>query len=151
MTRVAVGIAALAALVGFALSCDNSFFLRGTIDGDCDPPATIIPEPGGSDSATLRRSNCQAPQAICCRRSSMVGRTSCQYPEDCYVAPFQGACATAVDCADTQTCMGGSCQCINTGPSCENLTTHVVTCCPVGSVCVAGMCTQTQTVGDGGT
>jgi hypothetical protein len=151
MTKVAVGLAALAALVASAISCDSSFFLRGTLNGDCDPPRTIIPVAGGSDAPTLRKSNCQPDNAVCCRRSAMAGRTSCQYPEDCYVAPFQGACATAVDCSDTQTCDNGICQCINTGPSCENLTTHVVTCCAVGEACVAGTCTMMQTVGDGGT
>ncbi len=140
MTRIFAGTVALAALVAFALSCDSSFFLRGTLNGDCDPPRTIIPVAGGSDVATLRQSNCQPPSSVCCRRSAQAGRTSCQYPEDCYVAPFQGACATAVDCADTQTCMNGTCQCIDSGPPCENLVTHVVTCCDVGQVCTAGMC-----------
>ena len=148
MTKVAVGLAALAALVASAISCDSSFFLRGTLNGDCDPPRTIIPADGGSASTVLRMSNCQAPNAVCCRRSAKAGRTSCQYPEDCYVAPFQGACATAVDCADTQTCAGGTCQCIDTGPPCEDPVTHVVTCCAVGQVCNAGMCGAAL---DGGT
>ena len=100
-----VGAITIAALV--VLSCDNSFFLRGTVNGDCDPPSTIIAQPGGSDTPTLRKSNCQPTDAICCRRSAKAVRTSCQYPEDCFVAPYQGACATAVDCADTQTCTGG--------------------------------------------
>ena len=137
MTRILVGAVALAGL--FALSCDNSFFLRGTIDGDCDPPRTIIAVMGGSDAPTLRKSNCQPAASLCCRRSSKAARTSCQYPEDCYVAPYQGACATAVDCADTQTCTGGSCQCVD-GPPCEALDTHVVTCCAAGEACNAGMC-----------
>ena len=107
-----VGAISIAALV--VLSCDNSFFLRGTVNGDCDPPSTIIAQPGGSDTPTLRKSNCQPTDAICCRRSAKAVRTSCQYPEDCFVAPYQGACATAVDCADTQTCTGGSCQCVDT-------------------------------------
>jgi hypothetical protein len=152
MTRIALVLTlVVASLSMFALSCDNSFFLRGTLDGVCDPPRSIIPADGGTDSPTLRKSNCQPANAVCCRRSSMVARTSCQYPEDCYVAPYQGACATAVDCADTQTCMDGSCQCIDTGPPCEDLTTHVVTCCAPAEVCVAGMCTMMQSVGDGGT
>ncbi|HEX8951840.1 MAG TPA: hypothetical protein VF945_08335 [Polyangia bacterium] len=140
MTRILVGAVAVAALAALALSCDSSFFLRGTINGDCDPPRTIIPVTGGSDVATLRKSNCQPMGATCCRRAASAGRTSCQYPEDCYVAPFGGACATPVDCSDTQTCMGGTCQCIDSGPPCENLTTHVVTCCAVGQACVAGSC-----------
>ena len=148
MTRLLAGSAALGALVVLALSCDSSFFLRGTINGDCDPPRTIIPADGGSGSGTLRVSNCQAPNAVCCRRSAKAARTSCQYPEDCYVAPFEGACATAVDCADTQTCTGGTCQCVGTGPSCEDPTTHVVICCPVGTVCTDGACGMPL---DGGT
>jgi hypothetical protein len=134
-----LGVGSLA-VIAFVVSCDNSFFLRGTINGDCDPPRTIIATMGGSDVATLRKSNCQAMGATCCRRSSQVPRTTCQYPEDCYVAPYQGACGTPVDCADTQTCTGGTCQCVDTGPPCENLTTHVVTCCAVGEACNAGSC-----------
>jgi len=150
MTRILVAAAALAALVA-ALSCDSNFFLRGTLNGDCDPPRTIIAVAGGSDVATLRKSNCQAADAVCCRRSSAAGRTSCQYPEDCYVAPYMGACATAVDCSDTQTCTGGTCQCVDSGPPCEDLTTHVVTCCAVGEICMDGMCSTTSTVPpDGG-
>ena len=137
MTRILVGAAALAALL--VLSCDNSFFLRGTLDGDCDPPRTIIAVTGGSDVPTLRKSNCQPATSVCCRRSSKAGRTSCQYPEDCYVAPYQGVCATAVDCADTQTCTSGSCQCV-AGPPCENPTTHAITCCAAGETCTMGMC-----------
>lgn len=152
MTRLVavVGAIAIAALV--VLSCDSSFFLRGTVNGDCDPPSTIIPAPGGSDAPTLRKSNCQPADTTCCRRSSKAGRTSCQYPEDCYVAPYQGACATAVDCSDTQTCTGGSCQCVDTGPACEDLDTHVVTCCPVDEVCALGKCMMMGTTDvDGGT
>jgi hypothetical protein len=136
------------AVIAVVVSCDNSFFLRGTISGDCDPPRTIIATMGGSDVATLRQSNCQPMGATCCRRSSQVPRTTCQYPEDCYVAPYQGACGTPVDCADTQTCTGGTCQCVDTGPPCENLTTHVVTCCAVGEACNDGSCGMTL---DGGT
>ena len=146
--RAGVVVAALALASLVVLACDNSFFLRGTINGDCDPPSSIIAVMGGSDVATLRRSNCQPMSAVCCRQSAKAGRTSCQYPEDCYVAPYQGACATAVDCADTQTCTGGTCQCVNSGPSCENPTTHVVTCCAVGQVCNAGSCGMPL---DGGT
>ena len=72
-------------------SCNNSFFLRGTLGGDCDPPRTVTPVTGGSDAATLRMSNCQVMDSTCCRRSAVAGRTSCQYPEDCYRAPFGGA------------------------------------------------------------
>jgi hypothetical protein len=146
MTRIVVAAAALAALL--ALSCDSSFFLRGTLNGDCDPPRTIIAVMGGSDVPTLRKSNCQPMSAVCCRRSAQAGRTSCQYPEDCYVAPYQGTCATAVDCADTQTCTSGTCQCVASGPPCEDLTTHVVTCCPLDQVCNAGTCGMPL---DGGT
>jgi hypothetical protein len=135
MTR----IAALALLVA-SLSCDSSFFLRGTKNGDCDPPRTIIPGVGGSDVDTLRKSNCQPMDAVCCRTSSVANRTSCQYPEDCYVAPYQGTCATAVDCANTQDCTGGTCQCTLGGPPCEDPTTHVVTCCTAAQVCNAGSC-----------
>jgi len=149
MTRlVAVaGAIAIAALV--VLSCDNSFFLRGTLNGDCDPPSTIIPAPGGADTPTLRRSICQPAMAVCCRRSAKAGRTSCQYPEDCFVAPYQGACATAVDCSDTQTCTNGTCQCVDTGPACENLETHVVKCCAVDEACVAGECMMPSGGGTG--
>ena len=135
---------AVAALAGAALlatlSCNNSFFLRGTVGGDCDPPRTIIPAPNGSDVDTLRKSNCQPEATTCCRTSSKAGRTSCQYPEDCFVSPYMGACATAVDCADTQECTGGTCQCTLGGPPCENLSTHVVTCCVSGQVCNDGTC-----------
>jgi hypothetical protein len=132
--------ALLATMTLALLSCDSSFFLRGTVNGDCDPPKTIVPATGGSDTATLRKSNCQAADAVCCRISSKASRTSCQYPEDCFVSPFQGACATAVDCSDTQVCTDGTCQCTLGGPPCENLTTHVVTCCLAGQVCNAGIC-----------
>jgi hypothetical protein len=148
MTRLALGVGAFALAALAALSCDNSFFLRGTINGDCDPPRTIIPSTGGSDVGTLRKSNCQPAEAVCCRTSSKAARTSCQYPENCFVAPYMGACATAVDCADTQTCSNGTCQCIDTGDPCEDLTTHVVTCCAVGQVCNAGTCGSPL---DGGT
>lgn len=133
-------VVACAALVA-ATSCDSSFFLRGTLDGDCDPPRTIITVMGGSDAATIRKSNCQPAGAVCCRRSSAAGRTSCQYPEDCYVAPYLGACATAVDCSDTQECTGGTCQCTLGGPPCEDLTTHVVKCCAATEICMMGACT----------
>ena len=113
MTSRALVLLAMAGGISLFLSCDNSFFLRGTINGDCDPP-----------------------------------RTTCQYPEDCYVAPYQGACGTPVDCADTQTCTGGTCQCVDSGPPCENLTTHVVTCCAVGEACNDGSCGMPL---DGGT
>jgi hypothetical protein len=122
------------------LSCNNSVFLRGTLGGDCDPPRTVTPVTGGSDAATLRMSNCQVMGTTCCRRSAVAARTSCHYPEDCYVAPFGGSCATAVDCSDTQTCQDGSCQCTLGGPPCEDLMTHVVTCCLATEACVDGLC-----------
>jgi hypothetical protein len=136
MTR----LLALVALAG-ALSCDNFYFARGTLDGDCDPPRTILAVMGGPDVATIRKSNCQPPNAVCCRRSSTVTRTSCQYPEDCFVAPYMGACATAVDCSDTQECTGGTCQCTLGGPPCANPTTNIVTCCQTGEICMMGACT----------
>jgi hypothetical protein len=146
MTRLHVALAALV-----LLSCQSSFFLRGTLDGDCDPPRTIIPIMGGSDAPTLRKSNCQPMNSVCCRTSAKAGRTSCEYPENCYVAPYQGACATAVDCSDTQVCTGGTCQCTD-GPPCADLTTQVVTCCAAGEVCTAGMCGMPTTDDtDGGT
>lgn len=144
---VAVVVAGLA-LVG--VSCDNSFyFIRGTLNGDCDPPRTTMTD-GGADTATLRKSNCQPPGAVCCRVNAQVGRTSCQYPEDCYVAPYMGACATPVDCADTQTCDNGVCQCERGGPPCVNPTTKTVSCCATGESCVDGMCQMGISVADGG-
>jgi hypothetical protein len=138
MTRVAA--TRLAALALLLLSCDSSFFLRGTVGGDCDPPRSIIPATGGSDVDTLRKSNCQPMDTVCCRTSAKAGRTSCQYPEDCFVAPYQGTCATAVDCSNTQECTGGTCQCTLGGPACADPTTHVVTCCTAVQVCNGGSC-----------
>ena len=85
-------------------------------------------------------SNCQPADTVCCRVSSKAGRTSCQYPEDCFVAPYLGTCATPVDCADTQECTGGTCQCTLGGPACESPITHVVTCCNAGDACNDGTC-----------
>jgi hypothetical protein len=135
----------LVAVATLAGSCDNFFFLRGTLNGDCDAPRATMSD-GGTGGSMLRKSNCQPADSVCCRRSSAATRTSCQYPEDCYVAPFQGPCATAVDCADTQTCTDGSCQCALGGPPCESLTTHVVTCCSSGMVCdkKMGACTASM-------
>jgi hypothetical protein len=144
-----VGSFVIAATV-FAVACDSNFFLRGTINGDCDPPRTTLTD-GGADTATLRKSNCQAAGALCCRRSSAAGRTSCQYPEDCYVAPYLGPCATPVDCSDTQTCVGppaGTCQCTLGGPPCENPSTRVTACCHAGEICTSGTCGPPA---DGGT
>jgi hypothetical protein len=134
MTRLPLVLAALA-----LLSCESSFFLSGTLDGDCTPPHSIIAIMGGSDTPTLRMSNCQPASSVCCRVSSKATRTSCEYPENCYVAPYQGECATAVDCADTQVCTGGSCQCTD-GPPCADPATQVVTCCAAGESCVMGVC-----------
>ena len=148
MTRArAVSVVAVV-LALVAGSCDSFYFLRGTLDGDCDPPRTIRSDGGMPDPATLRRSNCQPAGALCCRRSSAAGRTSCQYPEDCYVAPYQGRCATPVDCADSQSCTTGSCQCTLGGPACVNPATQAVTCCSAGQLCMAGVCGGTT---DGGT
>jgi hypothetical protein len=148
MTRVAIAVAAVAvaAVAVLLASCDSFFFLRGTLGGDCDPPPVVTSDLGAA-SALLRKSNCQPPGSVCCRRSTQATRTSCQYPEDCYVAPFQGPCATAVDCADTQTCDNGSCQCRLGGPPCTSPITHVVTCCAAGQVCdpVMGQCANSST------
>ncbi len=122
------------------LSCNNSFFLRGAIDGDCDAPRTLDTGDGGLDPDTVRMSNCQVASSVCCRVSAKATRTSCQYPEDCYIAPYQGPCATAVDCADTQDCTGGSCQCTLGGPACPDPVSQVVTCCTAGQACNAGVC-----------
>jgi hypothetical protein len=130
-------------------SCDNLYLLRGTLNGDCDPPRYTSTD-GGADTATLRKSNCQPMGAVCCRRNAKVARTSCQYPEDCYVAPFMGACATPVDCADTQTCDNAVCQCERGGPPCVDPNTKIVSCCAADESCVMGKCTQNATVPDGG-
>lgn len=149
MTRLAratrplvLGAIVLGVLAVAAVSCDNSFyFVRGTLNGDCDPPRYTMTD-GGADTTTLRKSNCQPSGAVCCRTSAQAARTSCQYPEDCYIAPFMGACATAVDCADTQTCDNGTCQCERGGPPCVDDVTKTVTCCATGESCVMGMCQQ---------
>lgn len=139
------------ALLALALltSCDRFYLLRGTLGGDCDLPRYTMTD-GGADPATLRRSNCQPPGALCCRRNAKVAHTSCQYPEDCYVAPYMGACATAVDCSDTQTCDNGICQCERGGPACVDLDTKIVACCAADESCVMGKCTTSVSVPDGG-
>jgi hypothetical protein len=106
----------------------------------------------GAATATLRRSNCQPPGAVCCRRSADANRTSCQYPEDCYVAPYLGFCVTAVDCADTQTCGYGDnkCYCLLGGPPCTDPITKIVTCCRTGEICTDGMCGEPPPATDGG-
>jgi hypothetical protein len=141
------------ALVAIVAGCNDSFyFLRGTLNGDCDPPRTIMTDAGMPDPATLRKSNCQPANSVCCRRSAKAARTSCQYPEDCYIAPYQGLCVTAVDCSDTQTCISNhSCQCQLGGPPCEDLTTHKTVCCTTGQVCTLGMCGTPTGATDGGT
>ena len=126
--------------IALLLSCNSSFFLRGAIDGDCDPPRTLDTGDGGADPDTVRMSNCQVASSVCCRVSSKATRTSCQYPEDCYVAPYLGTCATAVDCSDTQDCVSGTCQCTTGGPPCPDPVTQIVTCCAAGLVCNGGMC-----------
>jgi hypothetical protein len=144
-------LAALAALAAAAaLSCDNFYFLRGTLGGDCDPPHALTGDLGSADA---RRANCQPAGSVCCRRSTAATRTSCQYPEDCYVAPFGGPCATPVDCFDSQTCSDGRCQCLQGGPSCESPTTHTVTCCAAGQACdpVRGVCAGVPTTDGGAT
>jgi hypothetical protein len=123
-----------------ALSCNSSFFLNGALDGDCIAPRTLDVGDGGADPATVRMANCQVANAVCCRVSAKASRTSCQYPEDCYVAPYQGPCATPVDCSDTQTCTGGTCQCTAGGPPCPDPVSQVVACCALGEVCSAGAC-----------
>jgi hypothetical protein len=146
MTRLLFALLAL-----FAGSCDNFFFLRGTLNGDCDAPHVTMNDLGATP-AQLRRSNCQPTGSVCCRKSTQANRTSCQYPEDCYVAPFMGPCATPVDCADTQTCDNGSCQCELGGPPCADPRSHVVTCCASGQICDAtrGSCGGAASLPDGG-
>lgn len=142
----------LVAIVAAAACNDSFYFLRGTLNGDCDPPRTIMTDAGMPDTATLRKSNCQPPGSVCCRRSAKAARTSCQYPEDCYQAPYQGVCLTPVDCADTQTCTGQSCQCLLGGPPCADPVKHKVVCCTTGQTCTMGMCgTPTGGATDGGT
>ena len=133
MTRLA--FAALVLLVG----CDNNFFLRGTINGDCDPPRTTMTD-GGADSAMLRKSNCQARRA---RRVAAArarpGAPAANIPKTA-MSRRSGPCATPVDCSDTQTCMGapaGTCQCALGGPPCENPSTHVTACCHAGEIYMA--------------
>jgi hypothetical protein len=128
-------------------SCSDFYFARGTIGGACDPPRLTMTDFGATPQQ-LRMSNCQPMASTCCRVSSQATRTTCQYPEDCYVAPLGGSCGTPVDCADTQSCVNGTCQCTLGGPPCPNPTTKVVTCCSAGNACVAGMCTQAAS--DGG-
>lgn len=147
-------IRSLLIVVALAAGCNDSFyFLRGTLNGDCDPPRTIATDSGMPSSETLRRSNCQPPGAVCCRRNAKSARTSCQYPEDCYIAPYQGLCVTPVDCSDTQTCVTSSltCQCTFGGPTCVSATTGRILCCHTGEVCNMGMCgPPTGTSTDGG-
>jgi hypothetical protein len=115
---------------GLIAACNNFFFLRGTLHGDCDPPR------GSSTNSTQSQtSNCQVGGSICCRIGVHTPRTSCEYPEDCYVAPIHGICATPVDCVNTQTCMGGTCQCTLGGPECLNPTTGITTCCTADQLC----------------
>ena len=143
MTRLRkIAAAAAGALVAIALvvSCNNSFFLRGALDGDCDAPRTLDTGDGGLDRDTVRMSNCQVASSVCCRVSAKATRTSCQYPEDCYEAPYLGACATAVDCSDTQDCVSGTCQCTLGGPACPDPVSQVVTCCTTGQICNDGVC-----------
>ncbi len=122
-----------------AESCDHFPLLAGALDEDCDAPRTINTD-GGSGVSNVRMSNCQAANTVCCRISAQATHTTCQYPEDCYVAPYKGQCATPVDCSDTQTCTNGTCQCTLGGPPCADLNTAVVTCCAAGQICNMGMC-----------
>ncbi len=137
--RLALATAA-AAMLALAAACDTFYLLRGTLNGDCDAPPVTNGVDGGA--AAARRANCQPPGAVCCRRSTAATRTSCQYPEDCYIAPFGGPYATAVDCAYSHPCNEGSCQCRAGGPPCESPTTHLVTCCAAAERCDAtrGVC-----------
>jgi hypothetical protein len=121
-------------------ACSHDPLLSGALEQDCDPPRTITTDIGPSVTV-LRQSNCQAKGAVCCRVSAQATHTTCQYPEDCYVAPYQGLCATPADCSDTQSCSGGACQCMLGGPPCAAPTTGVVTCCGSGQICNLGMCT----------
>src|SRR5437588_4018610 len=100
--RICLYIVALALAV-FAGSCDHNPLLAGALDEDCEPPRQLMSD-FGATADVLRRSNCQPKGSVCCRISATATHTTCQYPEDCYVAPFHGLCATLVDCADTQSC-----------------------------------------------
>lgn len=136
-------------------SCDNFYLLRGSLHGDCDPPRVTMND-AGTASSTLRQSNCQVTNTVCCRVNATTTRASCEYPEDCYTAPYRGPCATAVDCADTQTCSATDqkCECLLGGPTCANPLTGVISCCGVGATCdtTMGMCSDSTTIGlDGGT
>jgi hypothetical protein len=126
-------------------SCDHNPLFAGALDEDCIPPRATPTDLG--PAALQRMSNCQASNSVCCRISATATHTTCQYPEDCYVAPYHGLCATTVDCVDTQSCSGGVCTCMQGGPPCPNPTTSVVTCCAAGQVCSNGMCSATS---DGG-
>jgi hypothetical protein len=120
---------ALVAVGGLVAACDNFFFLRGTLHGNCDPPRG-----SNVDTTQAQVSNCQAPNSVCCRTSADVARTSCEYPEDCYVAPYLGKCSTPVDCTESQDCTNGTCQCTG-GLPCLNPVTKVTTCCTTAEVC----------------
>jgi hypothetical protein len=124
-------LAGLIVAVGASIAaCDNFFFLRGTLHGDCDPPR------GSSTNSTpVQQSNCQPTGAICCRTNKLATRTSCEYPENCYIAPYLGVCATPVDCVNTQTCLMGTCQCTLGGSDCFNPVTKIRTCCTAAQLC----------------
>jgi hypothetical protein len=135
------------AILTLSGSCDHNPLLAGALDEDCIPPRLTMSDFGAAP-AMERVSNCQAKGSVCCRISATATHTTCQYPEDCYVAPYHGLCATPVDCADTQTCGGGACGCTRGGPACKDPATSIVTCCGAGQVCSGGMCSAPL---DGGT
>ncbi len=128
-TQLLVLAGALIAAGALVAACDNFFFLRGTLHGDCDPPRG-----SNTDTTQAQVSNCQAPASVCCRTNPNVPRTSCEYPEDCYVAPFLGKCSTPVDCTESQSCTNGTCQCTG-GIPCSNPLTKITTCCTTSEVC----------------
>ena len=144
--RMCSYVAAIA-LVMLVAGCDHNPLFAGALGQDCEPPRATTSDFGPSTSV-LRMSNCQAKGTLCCRASAQATRTTCQYPEDCYVAPYHGQCATPVDCSDTQSCTGGACACTRGGPHCPSASTAVVTCCAANEVCNNGMCSAPL---DGGT
>ncbi len=132
----AIGIfAAIATVSACAL-------LRGALNEACDPPHSV--SGATQDSNARRMANCQPAGSLCCRRSANAKATLCSYPEDCYFAPYKGACVTPVDCPDGMDCTSGSCICPGDAPLCTTQQGSV--CCALGEMCVSGNCVA----GDGG-
>jgi hypothetical protein len=138
---------ALMLVAGALVWASCEVVLRGTLGGDCDPPRTLQSSDAGATQGG-RKSNCQPADSVCCRRSATSRFTVCSYPEDCYRAPFEGACLTPADCADEMACQDGTCQCALGGPSCAPLDGGTaVVCCTGGQMCIKGKCTDTATPG----